>query len=160
MLYSFECCGGFSGYVIPKEVLAILAAIDGKLYGQAVCTLAKHRSGYSLKLCWGVEQDLKSLNSAHPAFSGRNNRNRRWLEAFLVKKRAESSTQHTPSLHAGTCGTPSVLKTSSDAQVCPTEGHNSESSSRDQSCTVVESRDLSEGSCKWNLSLILQPLLN
>jgi len=97
---------------IPKEVLAILAAIDGKPYGKAVWTLAKHRSGYSLKLFWGVEQksSLKSLNSAHPAFSGRNNRNRRRLEAFLVKKRAESSIQHSPSESPGTCGIPSVLR--------------------------------------------------
>jgi len=43
---------------IPKEVLAILAAIDGKPYGKAVWTLAKHRSGYSLKLFWGVDQSL------------------------------------------------------------------------------------------------------
>jgi len=137
---------------IPKEVLAILAAIDGKPYGKAVWTLAKHRSGYSLKLFWGVEQksSLKSLNSAHPAFSGRNNRNRRRLEAFLVKKRAESSTQHTPSESQGTCGIPSVLKTFSDAQVCPTEGHDSESSSHDQSCTVGESTSVKEaasGTC-------------
>ena len=40
---------------IPKEVLAILAAIDGKPYSKAVWTLAKYRSGYSLKLFWGVE---------------------------------------------------------------------------------------------------------
>ena len=83
---------------IPKEVLAILAAIDGKPYSKAVWTLAKHRSGYSLKFFWGVEQKsaLKSPNSAHPAFSGRSNRNRRRLEVFLVKRRAESSSQHSP----------------------------------------------------------------
>ena len=73
---------------IPKEVLAILAAIDGKPYSKAVWTLAKHRTGYSLKLFWGVEQKsaLKSPNIAHPTFSGRSNRNRSRLEAFLVKK--------------------------------------------------------------------------
>ena len=73
---------------IPKEVLAILAAIDGKPYSQGVWTLAKHRTGYSLKLFWGVEQKsaLKSPNIAHPTFSGRSNRNRSRLEAFLVKK--------------------------------------------------------------------------
>ena len=56
---------------IPKEVLAILAAIDGKRYSKAVWTLAKHKSVYSLKLFWGVEQKsaLKSPNSAHPTFS-------------------------------------------------------------------------------------------
>ena len=63
---------------IPKQVLAILAAIDGKPYSKAVWTLAKHRTGYSLKLFWGVEQKfpLKSPNSAHPTFSGRSNPNR------------------------------------------------------------------------------------
>ena len=40
---------------IPKEVLAILAAIDGKPYSKAVWTLAKHKTGCSLKLFWGVE---------------------------------------------------------------------------------------------------------
>ena len=131
---------------IPKEVLAILAAIDGKPYSKAVWTLAKHKSGYSLKLFWGVEQKsaLKSPNSAHPTFSGRSNRNRCRLEAFLVKKRGESSTQHCPSESPGTCEFPSVPKTSSDAQVCPTRGHDSESSSHDQSCTVVESTSLKE----------------
>ena len=73
---------------IPEEVLAILAAIDGKPYSKAVWTLAKHTSGYSLKLFWGVEQKsaLQSPNSAHPTFSRRSNQNRRRLEAFLVKK--------------------------------------------------------------------------
>ena len=131
---------------IPKEVLAILAAIDGKPYSEAVWTLAKHKSGYSLKLFWGVEQKsaLKSPNSAHPTFSGRSNQNRRRLEAFLVKKRGESSTQHCPSESPGTCEFPSVPKTSSVAQVCPTRGHDSESSSHDQSCTMVESTSLKE----------------
>ena len=131
---------------IPKEVLAILAAIDGKPYSKAVWTLAKHKSGYSLKLFWGIEQKsaLKSPISAHPTFSGRSNRNRRRLEAFLVKKRAESSTQHNPSESPGTCEFPGVPKTSPDAQVCLTRGHDSESSSHDQSCTVVESTSLKE----------------
>ena len=72
---------------IPKEVLAILAAIDGKPYGKAVWTLAKHRSGYSLKLFWGVEQksSLKSLNSAHPAFSGTTETGVGWKH-FLSRK--------------------------------------------------------------------------
>ena len=49
-----------------------------------------------------------------------------------------------------TCGNPSVPKTTSDAQVCLTEGHDSKSSSQDQSCTVVESTSVKEaasGSC-------------
>ena len=59
------------------------------------------------------------------------------MEAFLVKKRGESSTQHCPSESPGTCEFPSVPKTSSDAQVCLTSSH-------DQSCTVVESTSLKE----------------
>ena len=49
-----------------------------------------------------------------------------------------------------TCGIPSVPKTSSDAQVCLTEGHDSKSFSQDQSCTAVESTSVKEaasGSC-------------
>ena len=135
---------------IPKEVLAILAAIDGKPYSKAVWTLAKHRTGYSLKLFWGVEQKSapRFPNSAHPTFSGRSNRNRRRLETFLVKKRAESSTQHSQSESPGTCKFSSVPKTSSDALVClkVTSGHDSESSSHyhDQSCTMAESTSLKE----------------
>ena len=85
---------------IPKKVVAILAANDGKPYSKVVWTLAKHTSGYSLKLFWGVEQKsaLKYPNSTHPSFSGRSNRNRHMLDAFLVKKRAESSSQHSLSL--------------------------------------------------------------
>ena len=68
----------------------------------------------------------------------RSNRNTHRLEAFLVKKRAE--TQHSPSKSPGTCEFTSVSKTSSDTQVC----HDSESSSHNQSCTVVESTSLKE----------------
>ena len=109
---------------------------------KAVWMLAKHT------LFWGVEQKsaVKSSNSAHPTFSGRSNRNRLRLEAFLVKKRAESSSQHSPSESPGTCEFPSVPKTSSDTQVCLTRGHDSESSSHDygQFCTKVESTPLKE----------------
>ena len=71
----------------------VLATTDGKLYNKPVWMVSKHRSGYSLKLLWGVEQKsaLKSPNSANPSF----------LEetatgiGFLVKKRPESSILHT-----------------------------------------------------------------
>ena len=72
------------------------------------------------------------------------------MEAFLVKKRAESSSQHSPSESPGTCEFPSVPKTSSDTQVCLTRGDDSESSSNDydQSCTMVESTSLKEPASK------------
>ena len=56
------------------------------------------------------------------------------LEAFLVKKRAESFTQHSQSESPGTF----------DAQVCLTRGHDSESSTHDLPCTMVESTSLKE----------------
>jgi len=55
-----------------------------------------------------------------------------------------------------TCGITSVPKTPSDAQVCLTEGHDSKSSSQDQSCTVVEStsgKEAASGSCDQDLGL-------
>ena len=35
---------------IPKEVVSILACIDGDLHSQPVWIFARHRNGYSLKL--------------------------------------------------------------------------------------------------------------
>ena len=52
-----------------------------------------------------------------------------------MSRRAESSTQHSQS---------ESPETSSDAQVCLTRGHDSESSSHDQFCTMVESTSLKE----------------
>ena len=97
---------------IPKAVLAIWLLLRAKLYG---CL-----PSYGLKLFWVVEQKsvLKSPNSAHPTFSGISNRNKLRLEAFLVQKRAESSTQHSPIESPRSCEFPSVPKTSSDSQVC------------------------------------------
>ena len=142
---------------ILKEVLAILADIDGKPYSKAVWTLAKHRTGYSLKLFWGVSEQksaLKFSNSAHHTFSGRSNQNRCKLEAFLVKKRAESSTQQSQSESHGTYKFSSVSKISSDTQVCLC--NDSESSSHDQSCTKVESTSLKEPASE---PLTLSPIL-
>jgi len=54
-----------------------------------------------------------------------------------------------------TCGITIVPKTSSDAQVCLTEGHDFKSS-QDQFCTVVEStsgKEAASGSCDQDLGL-------
>ena len=48
----------------PKEILAILDRVDGKLYGQPVWTFAKHGNGYSLKLFWKANHGVY-LDNAH-----------------------------------------------------------------------------------------------
>ena len=69
---------------IPKDVLAILAAVDGKPYSKAVWTLAKHRSGYSLKLFWGVEQ--KSVTRGHDSESSSHYRSCTVVESTSLKE--------------------------------------------------------------------------
>ena len=68
-----------------------------------------------------VEQKpaLRFPNSAHPIFSGRSNQNRHRLEAFLVKKRAESSSQHNPCEYPGTCEFIQVCFVSINICRCP-----------------------------------------
>ena len=62
---------------IHMEVTAVLSTIDGSACGKPVWTLAKHRSGYSLKLFWGESPP----NGAH---SGpvKGNQNTCRLEEF------------------------------------------------------------------------------
>ena len=72
----------------PKEILAILDRVDGKLYGQPVWTFAKHGNGYSLKLFWKANHGVY-LDNAHSTISRRKNRNKLRLDAFVAKKRAE-----------------------------------------------------------------------
>ena len=64
----------------------------------------------------------------------------------MSRKELNFSTQHSQSESPGTCKFSIVPKTSFDAQVCLTRGHDSESSSHDhdQSCTMAESTALKE----------------
>ena len=85
---SVECSR--SSLEIPKELVSILASIDGNLYSQPVWTFARHANGYSLKLFWKAESSVP-LNNARSANSGRN-RNRRRMDAFLSKKKAQADS--------------------------------------------------------------------
>lgn len=95
---SAECSR--SSLEIPREVVSILASIVGGLHSQPVWTFARHGNGYSLKLFWKA-QSAAPLNNAHSTNSGRMNRNRRRMEAFLSKKTSLSER-----VNVGTNGTP------------------------------------------------------
>ena len=82
-----ECSRTCSSLEIPKEVLTILAAFSKDEYIQPVWNFSKHGYGCRLKLVWKTKSvSWRSPNNAHSS-SGRINRNRRRMDAFLAKKK-------------------------------------------------------------------------
>ena len=111
---SAECSR--SSLEIPRKVVSILASIVGGLHSQPVWTFARHGNGYSLKLFWKAEF-AAPLNNAHSTNSGRMNRNRRRMEAFLSKKTSLSER-----VNVGTNGTPGPsFLSSSEAKLTHTQ---------------------------------------